>query len=852
MDDPVFQSLTHDEVAELLAKGEQIQVSAGQILFEEGDVGDAMYVIRSGGIRILTTADDGLEIVLAHRSQGAYVGEQALLGPDKRRNSTAVAIEPSQLSRIDRQTFENFLLEHGDVATRLGKVGVAQLHHKLVRQYELFKPLAELLKDESGTNWLKPEEYGDGAVVFRQGDPGDRVFLISEGFVRISRDEDGEERLLARLGKGSYFGELALINRAPRRATATAAGFLKVFSLKSEAFLSVYSQSPTLQGSMECLSSFYDSLPAGGLITFHRGKFLGKDSMTALHYSSSGLIMSATRVIGESIFTAAYLEQGKGNTFAWHSSAKPDISRELQISGNRVVGATAIGDWPDLGRIYQMMVQQRRLRRWQLALFRREGELWLEREAESFDAEAAVCKCTGVNRGTLTRAVAQGYDTLSKLAEKTGASQVCGSCAPVLAEILGHSDMALADLVGIIPVTKEVKSFRFRPRSGDVLPHLPGQHIRLEVPIGGRWIQRSYTLTSPCRQSAYYEITVKREPQGLMSCWLHDDLTEQSLVRISTPRGQLRLEAEDRSDVVCFSGGIGITPALAMLRFFAAAQPASRRLHVDYSVSDAAQVVYPDELRKAMDQPNIRVNMHISSEGRRLQNKDVAEVVGQHPGARFFICGPRSYEEAVAVFLREAGVGDERVSVERFTPAGMLPRLDGSKTLLSTSLLTVVFGFVFFCVGPLAPPASVETADFSFLWRDFLWQQISGYAVLGLGASSLLMSLRKRVSAVRRGRYAGWRMFHVGANILALALLAAHTGLSLGSHFNLMLMLGFLGLALSGGLSGGLIFLEQRLPSPALHRLKTWCQYAHIAFGWPLPALMGVHIVAAYFFGSGP
>jgi ferredoxin-NADP reductase len=498
------------------------------------------------------------------------------------------------------------------------------------------------------------------------------------------------------------------------------------------------------------------------------------------------------------------------------------------------------------------MVLQRRLRRWQLALFRREGELWLEREAECFDADAAVCKCTGVNRGTLTRAVAQGYDTLPKLAEKTGASQVCGSCAPVLAEILGHSDMELADLVGIIPVTKEVKSFRFRLRSGDVLPHWPGQNIRLEAPIGGRWIQRSYTLTSSCRQSAYYEITVKREPQGLMSCWLHDDLTEQSLVRISSPHGRVHLEAEDQSDVVCFSGGIGITPALAMLRFFAAAQPASRVLHIDYSVSDAGQVVYPEELRKAMDKPNIRVNIHISTEGGRLQIKDVADIVAQYPGARFFICGPRSYEGTVAVFLRKAGVGDERIGVERFTPAGMLPQLEGSKVLLSTSLLTLAFAFAFFCLGPLAPPASIEVADFSVLWRDFLWQQVSGYTVLGLGVSSLLMSLRKRVPAVRHGRYAGWRLFHVAANILALVVLATHTGLSLGSHFNLMLMLCFLGLVMTGGLSGGLIFLEQRLPSPTLHRIKSGCQYAHIAFGWPLTALMGVHIAAAYFFGSGP
>jgi hypothetical protein len=74
-----------------------------------------------------------------------------------------------------------------------------------------------------------------------------------------------------------------------------------------------------------------------------------------------------------------------------------------------------------------------------------------------------------------------------------------------------------ADLISILPVTPAVKSFHFLPRQGGVHESLPGQHIRIESLIDGRWAQRSYTLTSPAAQQDHYEITVKREANGLFS-----------------------------------------------------------------------------------------------------------------------------------------------------------------------------------------------------------------------------------------------------------------------------------------------------------------------------------------------
>jgi len=77
--------------------------------------------------------------------------------------------------------------------------------------------------------------------------------------------------------------------------------------------------------------------------------------------------------------------------------------------------------------------------------FARIGSLWPEEELGSvvaWPAAAAVCNCTGVTRGELSSALAEGCATVEALAARTGASTVCGSCRPLLAELAGSTAAA--------------------------------------------------------------------------------------------------------------------------------------------------------------------------------------------------------------------------------------------------------------------------------------------------------------------------------------------------------------------------------------------------------------------------
>lgn len=63
-------------------------------------------------------------------------------------------------------------------------------------------------------------EFSAGDVLFREGEPGNVMFVIQSGAIRITKNVAGEERVIAVLGAGEFLGELAILNNKPRGATA--------------------------------------------------------------------------------------------------------------------------------------------------------------------------------------------------------------------------------------------------------------------------------------------------------------------------------------------------------------------------------------------------------------------------------------------------------------------------------------------------------------------------------------------------------------------------------------------------------------------------------------------------------
>lgn len=78
------------------------------------------------------------------------------------------------------------------------------------------------------------EKYGStiesGQTIFREGEDGEHMYIIQNGVVRITKDIGGKQHLLAELSKGDFFGEMAIVSRIKRTATATAHGQVQLLS----------------------------------------------------------------------------------------------------------------------------------------------------------------------------------------------------------------------------------------------------------------------------------------------------------------------------------------------------------------------------------------------------------------------------------------------------------------------------------------------------------------------------------------------------------------------------------------------------------------------------------------------
>lgn len=96
--------------------------------------------------------------------------------------------------------------------------------------------------------------FEPGEVIFRQGEPGDLVYSIVSGEVEIIREmPDGEERLLATMGPGEYFGEMALISDAARTATVRARTDVELVAMGRADFTTLYAYVPGLKQRVETL-----------------------------------------------------------------------------------------------------------------------------------------------------------------------------------------------------------------------------------------------------------------------------------------------------------------------------------------------------------------------------------------------------------------------------------------------------------------------------------------------------------------------------------------------------------------------------------------------------------------------
>jgi uncharacterized membrane protein len=112
---PLFKRLEPHELEHLAEDIDQVNYQAGDTIFNEHDLGDGLYVVETGSVRIWVMDEDVSEVTLAELKPGDFFGELAVLDRGER-SSSATAITDTHLHKLSSDAFEQFLIEHPDAS----------------------------------------------------------------------------------------------------------------------------------------------------------------------------------------------------------------------------------------------------------------------------------------------------------------------------------------------------------------------------------------------------------------------------------------------------------------------------------------------------------------------------------------------------------------------------------------------------------------------------------------------------------------------------------------------------------------------------------------------------------------
>lgn len=114
----IFEGLTPEEIREIIQLAEHRALDGGDLLFEEGDAAEALYVVADGTIEVRTRTPGGESTVLAELGPGSVIGEMSILEGGER-SATVEALGNVELFRVSRSAFESLRSQDRPVAYKI-------------------------------------------------------------------------------------------------------------------------------------------------------------------------------------------------------------------------------------------------------------------------------------------------------------------------------------------------------------------------------------------------------------------------------------------------------------------------------------------------------------------------------------------------------------------------------------------------------------------------------------------------------------------------------------------------------------------------------------------------------------
>ncbi len=255
----LLKELSDESLFTVAKAARQLKVPEGGLVFDENDEGDELYLVERGDVRIAKKTPFG-EQRLARAGRGEFFGEMNFIDPSHR-SADAIANQDTELFCLRRSDLEGLFETRKDVAVQFywhfwkslslrtreannlletffdkseatTKISLApeEADRSKAISIDLDKKIKVLQERGLSSKELRllaafsgEELYNQNQVIFREGSQGDKLYIILDGKVRITKMIPGVgEEALAILEKGDFFGEMALVDQEPRSADAKA------------------------------------------------------------------------------------------------------------------------------------------------------------------------------------------------------------------------------------------------------------------------------------------------------------------------------------------------------------------------------------------------------------------------------------------------------------------------------------------------------------------------------------------------------------------------------------------------------------------------------------------------------
>ena len=246
---PILASLNAEQLLSFLEAVSVRSYPAASAIIDEGATDDTFYLLGRGRVVVSTKNFEGRKVYITSLSDGDCFGEQSYFTGEPR-NATIETLGEATVLEVSKVVLSRVSQEFPTVRETLRRFYKERIAESLLAKSPLFGHLHIKSRRELAERFIF-ETFDDGDLVIRQGDHSDGFYAIKSGAVVVYTGGDDNRTVLAELGRGEIFGEIAAVEGSRRTASVRAVGACELLRLEAAELNAMLSRNVDLRRRIE-------------------------------------------------------------------------------------------------------------------------------------------------------------------------------------------------------------------------------------------------------------------------------------------------------------------------------------------------------------------------------------------------------------------------------------------------------------------------------------------------------------------------------------------------------------------------------------------------------------------------